>query len=42
MANILDAKKEMSDVDMFFESAPNLKDESLIKENVKTFINYVG
>ena len=41
MANILDAQKELSDVDMFFKSAPRLKDESLIQEKVKTFIDYI-
>ena len=41
MASILDAQSELSDVDMFFRCAPKLKDESLIQEKVKTFIDYI-
>ena len=41
MAELLEAEKELSDLDKFFKSAPSLKDGSLIQEKVKSFVDYI-
>lgn len=39
MANLHEAKGEAPDVDAFFKSAPNLKDEEFIRQMVKRFVD---